>query len=79
MTDDRFVVTPEMKAHEEAEEKEKAECIAEQEAADLKAALEIGPRKGPSPTPEPKTAWPVLSISVKDKPRRPQALAASEG
>jgi len=32
----------------------------------LKVALEMGPRKGPSPTPEPKTAWPVLSISVKD-------------
>ena len=66
MTDDRFVITPEMKAAKEAQENEAAERAASQAAAELEAASNMGPRKGPSPKPEAKTPWPQQNIPIKD-------------
>ena len=64
--DDRYVITEEMKARKAEEERKAAERKAEQEARDLEARLNCGPRKGPSPKPEAKTPWPQQNIPIKD-------------
>jgi len=63
---DEHVITPEMKGHKEAQEKEKAQREAAQAAAELEAARDLGPRKGPSPKPEAQTPWPQQNIPIRD-------------
>lgn len=66
MTDDRFVIIPEMKAHKEAQEKETPERAAAQAGEELEAARNMGPRQGPSPKPEVQTPWPQQNIPIRD-------------